>query len=147
MVDLFGNMPFRALSWKQPFATAMLAGKQETRVWNTKYRGLVLICSSQAAYDEASVRSISGDELFVKLCLAIQEQDSLDMNGFAIAVGELVGSRPMRKGDEDSTFVLYRPELFVHQYTNVRPIKPFPWTGSQGWKTLDQNLLSEIVYI
>jgi hypothetical protein len=125
----------------------MLAGKQETRVWNTKYRGLVLICSSQAAYDEASVRNISGDELFFKLCQAIQKQDSLDRNGFAIAVGELFGSRPMRKGDEDSTFVLYRPELFVHQYTNVRPIKPFPWKGSQGWKTLSQTEISQIVYL
>jgi len=146
-MDLFGNKPFRALSWKQPFATAMLAGKQETRVWDTKYRGLVLICSSKAAYDEATVRNISGDELFVKLFQAIQKQDSLDRNGFAIGVGELVGSRPMRKGDGDSTFVLYRPELFVHQYTNVRPIKPFPWKGSQGWKTLNQTEISQIVYL
>ena len=147
-MDLFGNKPFRALSWKQPFATAMLAGKQETRVWDTSYLGSVLICSSKAPYDEAAVRNISGDDLFVKLCLAIQNHDSLvDMNGFAIAVGELVGSRPMRKGDEDSTFVLYRPELFVHQYTNVRPIKPFSWKGSQGWKTLNQTEISQIVYL
>jgi len=35
MIDLFNEETILALSWKQPFATAMLYGKIETRVWNT----------------------------------------------------------------------------------------------------------------
>jgi hypothetical protein len=40
-----------ALSWKQPYAELMLHGKIETRTWQTKYRGWVMVCASKQPYE------------------------------------------------------------------------------------------------
>lgn len=166
MTDLFGNERMLALSWKQPFGTAMLIGKVETRVWITKYRGRVLICTSKAAYNEESVRRICGNDLFVKMLMAIQNApDTVDLDGYAIAVGDLIDCREMRPEDESLTYVKYRApwteerkgkdgiirkvnlRLYCHFYENVRPIKPFPWRGSQGWKEVPERFIPNIEYL
>lgn len=142
------NNKMLALSWKQPFGTAMLYGKIETRSWNTNYRGPVLICTSQRSYDLYSAKEICGNYLF-DLMFSKMNSDSgiIDLNGYAIAVGNLVDCRPMTLDDEAATFVQYRPGLYCHVYENVRPIKPFPWKGSQGWKTVDPEIIKTIVYL
>lgn len=141
MIDLFNEEKILALSWKQPFATAMLYGKIETRTWDTKYRGLVLMCTSKQAYDEATVRRICGDDLFFRMCVAMNKDSvTLDLNGYAILIGRLVNSRPMRREDEAKAFVKFRPNLFSHIYEGVKPIKPFAWKGTQGWKTVDKSI-------
>lgn len=147
-----------ALSWKQPFGTAMLFGKVETRSWYTKYRGPVLICTSKQAYNEATARAICESSfvrnrgLFEAMCVKLKGAPSLDLNGYAIAVGNLVKCRPMDMGaytddDEERSFVGYRNGLYMHFYENVRPIQPFPWKGMQGWKKVDQLIIDKIVYI
>lgn len=147
-----------ALSWKQPFGTAMLYGKIETRVWNTNYRGLVLICTSKAAYSQHSVIGISGNRQFIRMCEAmIRDTKTLDLNGYAIAIGRLVDCRPMTKEDEDKCFVAYREpwvdgnekqrQLYCHVYEDVKAIEPFPWKGSQGWTELDEETKSKIKFI
>ena len=137
MKDLFGNQKIMALSWKEPYASLMLHGKIETRTWNTNYRGLVLICASKKTYNDQQVRDISGwnnyERIFVKLDYYLDNHIT-DYLGKAIAIGELVDSRPMRKEDEDLSFVQFYPDLFCHVYKNVQPIKPFDWKGTQGWK-------------
>ncbi|MEK7168734.1 MAG: ASCH domain-containing protein [Patescibacteria group bacterium] len=42
-------MKFKAISLKQPWANLVASGKKtiETRKWSTKYRGDLVICSSQ----------------------------------------------------------------------------------------------------
>ena len=42
-------MRYRAICLKQPWANLVMEGKKtiETRKWTTKYRGVILICSSQ----------------------------------------------------------------------------------------------------
>ena len=148
MKDLFGYQPIQALSWRQPFGTAMLLGKMETRVWDTPYRGKVLICTSQVAYNEETVRRICGEDQFARLCKALLEfPETLDLNGYAIGVAELVHSRRMRKSDEDSTYVKYRPDLFVHIYDNPVPIKPFKWKGQLSWKDVDAEIENTIEYL
>lgn len=42
-VKSFFEGEIRALWWKEPFGTLMTYGKVETRVWDTKYRGWVLL--------------------------------------------------------------------------------------------------------
>src|SRR5690606_2314359 len=122
MIDLFNKEKIMALSWKQPFATAMLYGKIETRTWNTNYRGLVLICTSQKPYDVTTVGSICGDKLLANMCKAMRnDSGTLDLNGYAIAIGRLVDCRPMSIEDEEKAFVKYRPNLFSHIYEDVRP--------------------------
>lgn len=132
----------RALSWKQPYASLMLHGKIETRTWKTDYRGPVLICASQKCYNFNQILEISGKDLTDRAMVIIQSYEF----GKAIAVGNLVGCRPMTKVDEDATFVSFREGLFCHVYENVREIEPFPWKGKQGWSTVPQEIIDKIVF-
>ena len=84
-----------ALSWKQPFGIAMLHGKIETRTWNTKYRGLVLICASRIPYSKNQIIEITGAHQFNRLnevCNGLTSKV-----GNAIAVGRLVDCRKMAR--------------------------------------------------
>ena len=148
MTDLFNNQSMVALSWKQPFGSAMLWEKIETRVWATKYRGLVLLCTSQKAYDEKTVINICGPQNFVRLCATlVNDTTTLHLNGYAIAVGKLVDCRKMKPDDELKTFVRYREDLYCHIYEEVKAIKPFRWKGAQRWKKVEQNIIEGIEYL
>lgn len=150
----------RALSWKQPYADMMLQGKIETRLWPTNYRGLVLICASKVAYSDDDLDDIIGDgALFkvVKFSKRTNRRCEL-LNGHAIAIGRLVDCRPMRPEDELLTLVKYKKpwveticrgknrqfkiverQLWCHIYSEVYPIRPFEWKGTQGWKKLSED--------
>lgn len=152
MKDLFNNEEIRALSWKEPFASLMLHGKIETRTWDTKYRGLVLICASKKRYTLWEVDSICGGdrteegmrkaERIAGKIVGILGQfwnNGTLISGNAIGIGRLIDSRPMKLEDEEKCFVAFNPDLYCHVYEYVRPIKPFPWKGSQGWKRLTEE--------
>lgn len=144
-MDIFGNIEVRALSWKQPFASLMLHGKIETRTWNTKYRGLVLICASKAPYSESQLMDLS-DWQCVRITKALKGTDYYKSYplGKAIAIGRLVDCRPMKKEDEEKCYVKYRSDLYCHIYEDVKAIAPFEWKGSQGWKKLEQETINKI---
>ena len=125
----------------------MLLGKIETRTWNTNYRGLVLICASKMPYNESQVMGISGEVLTQKSFIDLLNNGIKEEKGKAIAIGRLVDCRPMREEDENKCYVKYRPDLFCHIYEDVKPIKPFDWKGSQGWKTLDAETIKKISFI
>lgn len=139
--------PIRALWWKQPFGSLMLHDKIETRTWYTGYRGLVLICTSKASYSQESVESISGPVQFKRVIETLKDDDTVDHEGLALAVGRLVDCRPMVKADEDKTFVAYYPELYCHIYESVTPIKPFSIKGCQGWKKLESDIWNQIEFV
>lgn len=140
--------PIRALSLRQPFASLMLPpfNKIETRTWSTSYRGPVLICASQKAYPWNVVRDICGPDQFDRLLSSKMQKELIltGTDGHAIALGILVDCRSMQKEDEDKCFVQYYPGLWCHVYENVRPIKPFPWKGCQGWKVLTKEQTQKI---
>lgn len=145
------NEIIKALSWKEPFASLMLPpfNKIETRTWPTKYRGLVLICASQKPYPANTVARITGTEQWKRIIGLISEkklysEDYVPASGNAIAIGRLVDCRPMQKEDEDICFVQYFPDLWCHIYEDVKPIKPFPWKGTQGWTTLTDSQINKI---
>lgn len=149
MTDLFGNEQIRALSWKEPFATLMLHGKIETRTWATSYRGLILICASKQPYAIKVIKSICGERQFARIT-ELFEKLNIDVSftcGQAIAVGRLVDCRPMKKEDEDKCFVEYYSDLYCHIYEDVKPIKPFSWKGVQGWKIVEQDIISKIEFL
>ncbi|HMG16748.1 MAG TPA: hypothetical protein VK590_14930 [Saprospiraceae bacterium] len=146
MSDLFGKEEIRALSWKEPFASLMLHGKIETRRWDTKYRGLVLICSSQLPYGDSAVIKIAGEYQFGRICKMVRDSPGQQFLNFghAIAIGRLINSRPMTQHDESECYVSYSEGLYCHIYEDVRPIKPFLWKGSQGWRRLTQEQIDKI---
>lgn len=159
--EKYGNVELRALSWKQPFASLMLHGKIETRVWDTKYRGFVLICTSKQPYksDEiCHISSLEGLNTIVKTVGGLIDWPL----GEAIAIGRLVDSRFMLKSDQDKCFVEYHEpwlhtskktgkkswkRLWCHVYEDVQPIEPFNHFGTQGWSTISYNLKDKIIFI
>ncbi len=146
--DEIVNSEIRALSCKQPFTSLMLHGKVETRTWDTKYRGLVLICASKVKYPYNTLIRISGTQIWrilTKLKLVVYDELSAFELGHAIAIGRLTDSRKMIHDDEEKCFVKYNPELFCHIYQDVTPIIPFEWKGSQGWRTLDKEAKAKVL--
>jgi len=140
------NEKVMALWWKQPYASAMLIGKIETRTWKTNVRGKVLICASKEEYSFREVDRISGntrDRLYSELTFKAQ---TLGNFGNAIAIGDLVDCRPMTPEDKEKCFVRYREGLYCHVYENVRAIKPFEMKGCQGWRILTEEQKSKIEY-
>lgn len=152
----------RALSWKQPYAQLMLHGKIETRTWDTKYRGLVLICASKGEYSGNQIYDISGRGLSHKVYSAVYPNERYRRPlGKAIAIGRLVDSRPMTKEDEVACYVQYNEpwqtrakngtlktvQRWCHVYEDVVPIEQFNWNGVQGWKILDDKIKSKIKFL
>lgn len=137
----------RALSWKNPYGVLMLYNKIETRTWDTKYRGKVLICTSKKAYTGGEVSDLSEVWGYIYISTSLKNEKLLHYNGYAIGVGDLVDCRPMKPDDAKMAFVKYREDLFSHFYENVKEIVPIPWKGSQGWKTVDQDFIDKIVYV
>lgn len=127
----FENKEIKALFWKQPYANLMLHDKIETRTWKTKYRGLVLICSSLKPY-----RNIDFEDIIKFDINNILYNEDIKL-GYAIAIGELVDCRLMTIEDEKKCYTTYRQGLYCHVYDNVRPILPFKIKGSLGWMNLD----------
>jgi len=143
----------RALSWRQPYASMMLNGKRfETRTWNTNYRGYVLICASITPYNLLELSKFSSMTQYNRVLAALgiqglaKKQHNLPL-AHAIGVGRLIDCRPMIKEDEPQAYVDYDRFLFVHEYDQVTPIKPFPWKGSQMWRQLTEVEKTLITHI
>jgi hypothetical protein len=133
----------RALSWKDPYASLMLHGKIETRKWKTNHRGPVLICCSKKPYSLHAIVNISGAEQTQRIRKVLGDEWP-SVNGMAIAIGNLVDCRPMTPEDENACFVKYQPGLWCHIYKEVKPIKPFPFKGKQGWSNVGDALLEKL---
>jgi hypothetical protein len=132
-----------ALSWKQPYAELMLHGKIETRTWFSHYTGWVLICTSKVPYKVQQVFDIAGEKQFPRILNILGSEfckTFIPMNGYAIAVGKLVGSRIMQPEDEDKCFVQYGDRKWCHIYKDVMQIEPIPWKGCQGWKEVSPEI-------
>ena len=99
----------KAISLKQPWANLVASGKKtiETRKWSTKYRGDLVICSSQ--------------------------KPKIEPYGKALCIVELYDVKPMAKKDEKKACI--KVHLGAHSWflRNLRPIvPPIPIKGSLG---------------
>lgn len=87
----------RILSLKQPYAGLMLYGKIETRTWNTKYRGDVIIHASAGKYSKPAIERISGrmvDKFYQSITPGgvFKALGLTNTFGRLIAVGELLNT-------------------------------------------------------
>jgi hypothetical protein len=161
----------RALSWKNPYGPLMLSpyNKKETRIWNTKYRGLVLICCSQQNYTLQQIEKISGSKQMRRIYGHMDRerlQEIYGLKGNAFAIGNLVDCHKMRPDEENDCYVEYKAPwteerknkitgkvkvvqkcLWVHVYRNVVPIEPFLFKGRQGWAKLSEEIKLKIKLI
>lgn len=149
MEILTRDQELKALSWRQPYADLMFAGKIETRTWPTKYRGWVLICASQKAYPYDQVLAISGEQQTSRLIDYVVEKTKkqeehfektlkdlnalVGIDGHALGIGRLVDCRRMKPEDEQACYVEYHEHLWCHVYEDVQRIIPFKFKGGQKW--------------
>lgn len=145
------NSNIRGLAWWQPFGTLMLHGKIETRHWPTRYRGLILICTTKKAWKDqpAKFRDLittfkqHEEAIDQKLQLeSLQDYPTFHLNGFAIAVGTLADCRKVKLND--NTYFAHTPGLYAHVYKNIKRIEPFPIVCNQGLFTLTPKMKSKI---
>lgn len=97
---------YKAISLKQPWANLVAEGKKtiETRKWNTKYRGDLVICSSK--------------------------NPDIYPAGCALCIVELYDTRLMKKEDEKKACCKIYPKAHSWLLRNIRPIKnPIPVQG------------------
>jgi hypothetical protein len=148
MADLFGNAKIYSLSLHQPFASLMRHGKIETRTWRTKVRGLVLLHSTKTILKPFELSGYSHPWQVEKIEYILKGDKSKNLYGYAVAFGELVDCRPMKKSDEDRCFVKYHSDLFCHVYENVQVLNPFEYKapiGTRKWGIVsDQNVLEKL---
>ena len=163
MNEIITSDNIRALSWKAPFAQLMLLDKIETRTWPTNYRGLVLICCSKNPYSANKVIEMAGEKQFNMIMNAHPSTLNYEFHlGMAIAIGRLIDCRPMTEDDQDRCYLQFKApwtetkiskggkvrtskkRLWCHVYADIRPIKPFPFKGGQGWKRLTDEQIQKI---
>ncbi len=108
-----GHMIYKAISLKQPWANLVASGKKsiETRKWSTKYRGDLVICSSQ--------------------------KPDIYPSGCAIAIVELYDVKPMEKKDEKKACIKVYPRAHSWFLRNIREIEPVKVKGSLGIYNLE----------
>jgi len=102
-------MIYKAISLKQPWANLVASGKKtiETRKWATKYRGDLVICSSQ--------------------------NPKIEPYGKALCLVELYDIKPMTKGHEKQACIKVYPRAKAWFLRSLRLITPpIPVKGSLG---------------
>lgn len=134
----------RGLSIKQPFAELVKRGlKHETRIFNFPWQGLVLICSSKEPFNQEQVLELAGQDNYYRIEQTLTTNWRNEVKrAKAIAIGRITGSFSAKLWEteqtrfEAKTWVKWRPELFVHTFSDVREIKPFQVRGRLGYFTL-----------
>lgn len=127
----------KAISLWQPFASAIPCGfkRIETRHWSTNYRGLLAIHASKKNTGELR---------------AIARQGGLPENlpfGYVVAVVNLAAVLPIEllkpvASPIEQHFGDYNPGRFGWVLTDIKPIKPFPFKGGQGFFNIPDELFT-----
>jgi len=101
-------MRIKAISVKQPWANLIVSGQKsiETRLWETSYRGPLLIVSSK--------------------------KPRIEPAGCALAIVDLVDCRRMVAADEHSAMCEIYDGAFAWVLRDVLPIAPVPIRGQLG---------------
>lgn len=131
-----GKEKIMSLGLYQPYASLMLHGKLETRNRKTNVRGWVLLYSTKKVAPGWLVTAISGIPIREKIDTILKDDKTKDLRGHAIALGYLSDCRPMERGDQGKAYVLYEKNKWIWEFQSIIPIVPFPYKGSQGWRTV-----------
>ena len=119
----------KALSVKQPWASLIIMWLKtiEVRTWVTKYRGPVLICSSQKPDADAMDLDRVND---------LMDVETMTPLGQALGVVDLVDCRELGKRDIGTPGTVILPELTEKSLAwvldNPRRIQPFTVKGRLG---------------
>jgi hypothetical protein len=172
MKDLFGNEPVRTLGLYQPYATLMLHGKIESR-WVQEGKkapfplGKYLIYSTKKAYTVREFEHVAGEYSSDAVKL-FSGDETLDLYGYALAIGDLVEVKKMGMGEIPKAFIdinltmlkdakegvdlweeitIDESTLWGLHFKSVKRIKPFPFKGKQGVGFLSTEDQSKIEFV
>jgi len=125
-----------------PWAGFIADGRKsiETRVWKTKYRGPLLICSAQTF--DSGWRDIASQP-----DAGLGDYHGAHRRGRALCVANLVNCRPMEKRDEDAAMVrfLNTDNQYSWELADVKPVTPFPIIGKQRLFKVNGSILRKAV--
>ena len=98
----------KALSIRQPWANLIADGQKtiETRTWTTRYRGMILLCSSR--------------------------RPNIAPAGCCVAVARLVDCRPMGWADQQAAGCGLYDGAYAWVLEDVRPVQPVSVKGALG---------------
>lgn len=140
----------KALSIKQPWANLIVTGKKtiETRTRNTKYRGPLLIVSSKIpdfnALNARKPLQVGQLKLFTSDHITSNDL-SAGLCGYALAIADLVDSRPMVPADQEAACCPIYPKAHSWVLENVRPLKvPFTVKGQLGIYEVSDELIERV---
>lgn len=122
----------KAISLWEPWATAMALGKKknETRGWDTNYRGDLVICSAKRKMDDVGL----------DVCCNAGIDLTQIRYGYALCIVELYDVLPTAKTPRDydeEALGDYSAGRFAWLTRNLRRIEPFPVIGRQGFFEVD----------
>lgn len=111
----------KAISIRNPYAHFILCGEKdiECRMWQTDYRGDILICSS------------ANPKVKNTIC------------GHALCIARLDSIEPFKKEHLDGACMSDMPDrkAFAWHLTDIRVIKPFPVKGKLNFFNVDDSLI------
>lgn len=133
-------MIYKAISLKQPWANLIAAGKKtiETRKWSTKYRGDLVICSSQNPKIEPYGKALCIVELYDIKPMEAKDEKKACMKlprakARVIFSQGFVGSGIPTKQNLLRSGIKVYPKAKAWFLRNLRPIDPpIPVKGSLG---------------
>ncbi|HEX8564106.1 MAG TPA: hypothetical protein VF648_00460 [Pyrinomonadaceae bacterium] len=138
------NQTVKILPMWQPYASLAVLGEKEneTRSWDTRYRGVVAIYATKNF--PPSAKSLAYDNLFCREALSRHFIEQLPYAGIIGSV-ELVETEKTdsflsKISEKERAFGDYSPGRFVWLFSNPVELKePIPFKGQQGmWNAPDE---------
>ncbi len=120
---------------------------KETRTWNIKYRGDLLICAAKRPHNGnvllPGIMMGKGAKVSTPLecSKALDAFPELAIFGVALCVVNVVGCSLMRYADQQDACCFWYPGAYCWQLEDVRPVEQVQIKGSQGFFSVDDSLI------
>lgn len=120
---------------------------KETRTWNIKYRGDLLICAAKRPHNGnvllPGIMMGKGAKVSTPLecSKALDDFPELAIFGVALCVVNVVGCSPMRYADQQDACCFWYPGAYCWELEDVRPVEQVQIKGSQGFFSVDDSLI------
>lgn len=137
----------KALTVRQPFPALIMAGLKtlESRTWDTKFRGELLICAGKTAhslfreYDVPAQRLVL-DNYYAPKYYDVPKEFML-RDGQACCVVDVTDVRLMTREDETLACCDWYPDAYVFVLENIRLVEPFEVRGRLNFFEVDDKLI------
>jgi hypothetical protein len=134
----------KALSIKQPYASLIAEGKKtiETRKWQTKYRGDILICAGKKRDEQAMF--LFDKNVNARKELAIEGSLYDRPLGAALCIAELYEIKPMAREDRRAALCNLYPGAYSWFLRNIRRVEPFEVKGALSLFEAPEELIKVV---